>query len=173
MVQNSKKTSKQNRNKKQPPPPPPPKKPHWKTMIHVNIGSNDTKSATSNGKEWNQTSRKACRGGKERDEKKVEEETLIWAVVLNISSQGRGNQETQHQYEARSNLRAAAQWVVWVGFLNRWNEVKSTSCTWVVSRVNLHVRKQVKTWFYTHKTFYLFIYIGGHLKIKKATEKHI
>lgn len=109
--------------------------------------------------------------GRERDERKVEEETLIWAVVLNISSQGRGNQETQHQYEARSNLRAAAQWVVWVGFLNRWNEVKSTSCTWVVSRVNLHVRKQVKTWFYTHKTFYLFIYIGGHLKIKKATEK--
>lgn len=145
-------------------------------MIRVNIGSNDTKSATSNGEEWNQTSRKAHGGGKESERReKVEEETLIWAVVLNTSSQGRGNQETQHQYEARSNLRAAAQWVVWVGFLNRWNEVKSTSCTWVVSRVNLHVRKQVKTWFYAHKTFYLLIYIGGHLKIKKkkATEKHL
>lgn len=112
-------------------------------------------------------------GGRETDKRKVEEETLIWAVVLNISSQGRGNQETQHQCEARSNLRAAAQWVVRVGFLNRRNEVKSTSCTWVVSRVNLHVRKQVKTWFYTHKTFYLFIYIRGHLKNKKGNRKNI
>lgn len=60
--------------------------------------------------------KRAGEGKRERDERKVEEETLIWAVVLNISSQGRGNQETQHQYEARSNLRAAAQWVVWVGF---------------------------------------------------------
>lgn len=41
------------------------KKTHWKTMIHVNIGSNDTKPATSNREEWNQTSRKAHGGGKE------------------------------------------------------------------------------------------------------------